>query len=246
MGASSARVERFDRGRARQAADDLRRGPGLGRERPTLESERYGSGVKAEDPRGGPRGVFGLPAVDGQRACYGRVALAATTDSRLHRTEHRVSSATEPHRLSPAGRTAGAIRGLISQPRSHANRDKCPYSPGWRPGVSLLVERKAPRTSRAIKGSPTSLRNRSRPGPTADDSGRQAQIGCLGACAMMGSMDSREDEGELYRKIISRSKRVRERAAESLRRARALRKPQRDADVPADAGRKHRRFRHQD
>jgi hypothetical protein len=53
-------------------------------------------------------------------------------------------------------------------------------------------------------------------------------------------VDGRENEGELYRKIITRAKRVRERAAESLRRARASGKEQRDSEVPADAARQRR------
>jgi hypothetical protein len=38
-----------------------------------------------------------------------------------------------------------------------------------------------------------------------------------------GSVEGRENEGELYREIIRRANRVREHAAESLRRSRALR-----------------------
>ncbi len=48
-------------------------------------------------------------------------------------------------------------------------------------------------------------------------------------------MDSRENEGERYQRIISRAKQVRERAAESLRRARAAGKKQGDPQGQTDA-----------
>ena len=55
-------------------------------------------------------------------------------------------------------------------------------------------------------------------------------------------MEDRESEGERSRKIIRRARAVRERAAESLRRVRVLRKKQ----GQADAAQKRRRFRRQD
>ena len=63
---------------------------------------------------------------------------------------------------------------------------------------------------------------------------------------MMGSVDKRENESELYRKIISRAKQVRERAAESLRRTRASRKKERDSEAQAVAAQKRRGFRQHD
>jgi hypothetical protein len=57
-----------------------------------------------------------------------------------------------------------------------------------------------------------------------------------------GSVEDRESEGERSQKIIRRANGVRERAAESLRRVRALRKKQ----GQADAAQKRRRFRRQD
>jgi negative regulator of replication initiation len=63
---------------------------------------------------------------------------------------------------------------------------------------------------------------------------------------MMGSVDKRENESELYRKIISRAKQVRERAAESLRRTRASRKKERDSEAQTVAAQKRRGFRQHD
>ena len=57
-----------------------------------------------------------------------------------------------------------------------------------------------------------------------------------------GSVEDRESEAERSRKIVRRAKGVRERAAESLRRVRALRKKQ----GQADAAQKQRRFPRQD
>jgi len=54
-------------------------------------------------------------------------------------------------------------------------------------------------------------------------------------------VEDRESEGERSRKIIGRAKEVRDRAAESLRRVRVLRKKQ----GQADAAQKRRRFRRQ-
>jgi hypothetical protein len=56
-------------------------------------------------------------------------------------------------------------------------------------------------------------------------------------------MKGPENEGERYRKIIRRAKGVRERAAESLRRSRALRKRQEGPGEQADAAEGRRRFR---
>jgi hypothetical protein len=58
-----------------------------------------------------------------------------------------------------------------------------------------------------------------------------------------GSVNGPENEGELYRRIIRRAKGVRERAAESLRRSRALRKRQEDRGEQADDAERRRRFR---
>jgi hypothetical protein len=57
---------------------------------------------------------------------------------------------------------------------------------------------------------------------------------------------SRKNESELYRKIISRAKQVRERAAESLTRTRAARKNERGSEMRDDAAQKRRRFRQRD
>jgi len=56
----------------------------------------------------------------------------------------------------------------------------------------------------------------------------------------------RENDAERYRKIIRDAKGVRERAAESLRRVRALRKRQGDREAQADAAQRRPRFRRQD
>lgn len=61
----------------------------------------------------------------------------------------------------------------------------------------------------------------------------------------MEGVEGHQNEGELYRKIIRRAKGVRERAAESLKRSRALRKQQ-DLDGGASAAQKRRRLRRQD
>jgi hypothetical protein len=44
----------------------------------------------------------------------------------------------------------------------------------------------------------------------------------------------REDEGEFYREIVRRARRVRERAAESLRLSRAFRKGKEDKGSPGE------------
>ena len=54
------------------------------------------------------------------------------------------------------------------------------------------------------------------------------------------------NEGEFYREIIRRAEVARERAAESLRLSRALRKRQGDLGEQADAAKRRRRFRRQD
>jgi hypothetical protein len=56
-----------------------------------------------------------------------------------------------------------------------------------------------------------------------------------------GSVEGRKNESERHREIIRRAKRVRERAAESLRRFRA-----RDVEEQAGAARRRRRFRRKD
>ena len=61
-----------------------------------------------------------------------------------------------------------------------------------------------------------------------------------------GSVEGRKNESERYRKIIRRAKRVRERAAASLRRSRALRKTQGDLGEQAEAAKRRRKFRRQD
>jgi hypothetical protein len=61
---------------------------------------------------------------------------------------------------------------------------------------------------------------------------------------MIASVESRENEGERYQKIIRRAKQVRERAAESLRRARASGKKRGDPEGQTDA-QKPRQFRQQ-
>jgi len=53
-------------------------------------------------------------------------------------------------------------------------------------------------------------------------------------------MESRENDAERYRRIIRRAKEVRDRAAESLRRARAFRKGRGEPDERADAAAKRR------
>ena len=61
-----------------------------------------------------------------------------------------------------------------------------------------------------------------------------------------GSVNGNDNERELYRKIVRRAKEARERAAESLRRSRTVRKSQRDSGKQADAAQPRRRFRRQD
>jgi hypothetical protein len=60
-----------------------------------------------------------------------------------------------------------------------------------------------------------------------------------------GRMEGRENDAERYRKIIRRAKEVRDRAAESLRRARTHRKGRGEPDEPADA-QKRRTVRRRD
>ena len=61
-----------------------------------------------------------------------------------------------------------------------------------------------------------------------------------------GSVEGHPNERELYRKIIRRAKGIRERAAESLRRSRAVRKRQGDLGEHADVAQRRRRVRRQD
>ena len=56
-------------------------------------------------------------------------------------------------------------------------------------------------------------------------------------------MEGAKNEREFYRRIISRAKTVRERAARSLRQPRLLRKEQGDARSQPNATPKRRRFR---
>ncbi len=65
---------------------------------------------------------------------------------------------------------------------------------------------------------------------------------------MMGPVEGRENEGEYYKEIIRRSKRLRERAAESLKRARESRKRLADDSKSGDAptGGRRPRLRRQD
>jgi hypothetical protein len=58
---------------------------------------------------------------------------------------------------------------------------------------------------------------------------------------MMRVMEGAKNEREFYRRIISRAKTVRERAAGSLRQSRLLRKGQGDARSQPDAAPKRRR-----
>lgn len=60
------------------------------------------------------------------------------------------------------------------------------------------------------------------------------------------SVEGHQNESELYRKIIRRAKGIRERAAESLRRSRAVRKRQGDLGEQADVAQRRRRIRRQD
>jgi hypothetical protein len=61
-----------------------------------------------------------------------------------------------------------------------------------------------------------------------------------------GSVEGHEKDPERYRRIIRNAKGFRERAAESLRRARALRKRQEGPEAQADAAQRRPRFRRQD
>jgi hypothetical protein len=60
-----------------------------------------------------------------------------------------------------------------------------------------------------------------------------------------GRVEGHENERELYRKIIRRAKAVRERAADSLRRSRAVKGPG-DVREHADAAQRRRRVRRHD
>jgi hypothetical protein len=60
------------------------------------------------------------------------------------------------------------------------------------------------------------------------------------------TVEGHQNESELYRKIIQRAKVIRERAAESLRRSRAVRKRQGDLGEQADVAQRRRRFRRRD
>jgi hypothetical protein len=59
-------------------------------------------------------------------------------------------------------------------------------------------------------------------------------------------VEGRRNERDFYREIVGRAKRVRERAAESLRRSRALRVKQEDLGDEAGASEGRRRFRRRD
>jgi hypothetical protein len=61
-----------------------------------------------------------------------------------------------------------------------------------------------------------------------------------------GSVEGSQNEREFYREIIRRATTARERAAESLRRSRALPKRQGDLGKQAEAAKRRRRFRRQD
>jgi hypothetical protein len=63
---------------------------------------------------------------------------------------------------------------------------------------------------------------------------------------MMEPVEGRENEGEYYREIVRRSKRVRERAAETLKRAREARKRQPDRSGDREASGRRRKLRPQD
>jgi hypothetical protein len=58
-------------------------------------------------------------------------------------------------------------------------------------------------------------------------------------------VEGQKNESEFYREILRRAKRVRERAAESLRQSRVSRKMRKDL-VETDAAQRRRRFRQQD
>jgi hypothetical protein len=58
---------------------------------------------------------------------------------------------------------------------------------------------------------------------------------------MMAGVKRGEDEAEFYREIVRRAKTVRERAAESLRLSRRLRKRQGNVENPPDATPRSRR-----
>jgi hypothetical protein len=60
-----------------------------------------------------------------------------------------------------------------------------------------------------------------------------------------GSVEGHQNERELYRKIIRQAKAVRDRAAESLRRSRAV-KSQEDLGEQAHVAQRRRRVRRQD
>ena len=63
---------------------------------------------------------------------------------------------------------------------------------------------------------------------------------------MMRVMEGAKNEREFYRRIISRARTVRERAAGSLRLSRLLRKGQGDARSQPEAAPKRQRFRRPD
>jgi hypothetical protein len=62
---------------------------------------------------------------------------------------------------------------------------------------------------------------------------------------MMEGVEGRKTEAEVYKDIVRRAKGVRERAAETLKRSRALRKKQADIREQANATKRRRRFRRQ-
>lgn len=62
-------------------------------------------------------------------------------------------------------------------------------------------------------------------------------------CAMMAGVKRGQDEAEFYREIVVRAKRVRERAAESLRLSRRLRQKHGDVGSPPDSAPRSRRKR---
>jgi hypothetical protein len=61
-----------------------------------------------------------------------------------------------------------------------------------------------------------------------------------------GAVEGSKNENEFYRGILRRAKSVRERAAESLKQSRAMRKRQGDPGGQTDAAQRRRRFRRED
>jgi hypothetical protein len=86
---------------------------------------------------------------------------------------------------------------------------------------------------RTFAQGPSVCRTTTAPSPVSGSPGA-ASFGAVGGGVMMAGVKRGQDEAEFYREIVRRAKRVRERAAESLRLSRLSRKKQGNVGRPPD------------